>query len=138
MDELADPGLIAGGAAEAELVPQDVLELAVLQAGQARIAEPDLFVERAARVGPVALEPPGLRPCVQGAEPVERGEPPPPVGGGVGELPAPERPGLSRGHRAIEGGLGRRMPRGAELLGEARPLRELLRVGMGVGGEERT
>ena len=59
--ELADPRLVAGDAAEPELVAEHVLQLAVVQVRHARVGEPERLAQRPAGVGPGALVPPASR-----------------------------------------------------------------------------
>ena len=132
--ELADPCLVAGRAAEPELVAEHVLQLAVLERGQPGVAEAEILVERSPRLGPIALEPPGGGP--QRMEPVERGQSAPVLRGGIGELASPEGRRLAGRDRLVERRPGCRPPGCTQLAREPCALGQLVSVGVGVRAHE--
>ena len=112
--------MVAGRLAEPELFVQHELELAVLECVELRVRDANGLVQRAARVGPLALIPPGGRVDAERGEPVDRGEASRSRRGSVREGPAKRDDRLLAGQWCGRSKRGSRSPRDAELVHETR------------------
>src|SRR5438105_1419018 len=119
--EMPDPRVVASLPLESELLAQDELQRAVVEPVELRIGDPEVLVQGSARVGPFALEPPGVRTDREAAKSFQCGQATRRAEAWVGESPAPDRRRLGARQRLAARDRWRRLPCDPQLPHETGP-----------------